>query len=112
MNSEKQELNVKRVSTRKRSRDVPRTHLTPARKRGGGPQLCPPDRRVSSNMADVKAVEVIYTIFNESTLLQVKDDLILFCLMLSHLSSFFERYLKYTMTSTPLSLIQVDRAQI
>lgn len=58
MNGEKQELRIKRVFSRKRPRDVLRTHLTPVNKRGGGSQQCPSNRRLSSIMADVKAVEV------------------------------------------------------
>lgn len=62
-------VQVKRVSTRKRSRDSLRSLLTPARKRGGpgpqqgpgggpGPQQGPQKRSFSSIMADIKAVEV------------------------------------------------------
>ncbi|XP_041666589.1 helicase POLQ-like isoform X2 [Cheilinus undulatus] len=46
MNAGRLELKVKRVCSRKRSRESLRTHLTPARKKGGGPclQQCPPER--------------------------------------------------------------------
>uniref|UniRef100_UPI0037E783D0 helicase POLQ-like isoform X2 n=1 Tax=Semicossyphus pulcher TaxID=241346 RepID=UPI0037E783D0 len=59
MNAGNSELKVKRVSSRKRSRDSLKTHLTPTRKRGGGPclQQCPTDWRLSSIMADEQAVE-------------------------------------------------------
>lgn len=66
------EIKVKRVSTRKRSREILRSHLTPAKKRGGGGpclQQCPPNRRLSSIMADIKAVEVtdLQSYINTST---------------------------------------------
>ncbi|XP_067430326.1 helicase POLQ-like isoform X2 [Thunnus thynnus] len=58
MNAAKREIKVKRVSSRKRSRDILKTHLTPARKRGGGGgEQCPRNWRLSSIMADIKAVE-------------------------------------------------------
>nr|XP_020492625.1 helicase POLQ-like [Labrus bergylta] len=59
MNAGRLGLKVKRVSSRKRSRDSLKTHLTPARKRGGGPcpQQCPPACRLSSIMADEQAAE-------------------------------------------------------
>ncbi|XP_067430309.1 helicase POLQ-like [Thunnus thynnus] len=60
MNAAKREIKVKRVSSRKRSRDILKTHLTPARKRGGGgggEEQCPRNWRLSSIMADIKAVE-------------------------------------------------------
>ncbi|XP_044029517.1 helicase POLQ-like isoform X2 [Siniperca chuatsi] len=59
MNAGKQEIKVKRVSSRKRPRDGLKTHLTPAQKRGGGtcPQPCPTAWRLGSIMADVQAAE-------------------------------------------------------
>ncbi|XP_078128012.1 helicase POLQ-like [Sander vitreus] len=61
MNSGKQEIQIKRVSSRKRSRDGLKTRLTPARKRGGNPgtqhESCPNDWKLSSIMADVPAAE-------------------------------------------------------
>ncbi|XP_070706677.1 helicase POLQ-like isoform X2 [Pempheris klunzingeri] len=58
MNAGKQEIKVKRVSCRKRSRDSLRSHLTPAKKRGGTcPQQCPKAWRCSSIMSDLPAVE-------------------------------------------------------
>ncbi|KAM6975145.1 helicase POLQ-like isoform 2-T2 [Tautogolabrus adspersus] len=59
MNAGRLGVKVKRVSSRKRSRDSLKTHLTPARKRGGGPcpQPCPPACRLSSIMADEQAAE-------------------------------------------------------
>ncbi|KAF3701621.1 Helicase POLQ-like [Channa argus] len=59
MNADKQDIKIKRVCTRKRSRDILKSHLTPAKKRGAGPrfQQCPPTRRFSSIMADIKDVE-------------------------------------------------------
>ncbi|XP_062290649.1 helicase POLQ-like [Scomber scombrus] len=60
MNEARTEIKVKRVSSRKRSRDSWKTHLTPARKRGGGgggEELCPRNWKLSSIMADIKAVE-------------------------------------------------------
>ncbi|XP_044189088.1 helicase POLQ-like [Thunnus albacares] len=61
MNAAKREIKVKRVSSRKRSRNILKTHLTPARKRGGGGggggEQCPRNWRLSSIMADIKAVE-------------------------------------------------------
>ncbi|XP_049909775.1 helicase POLQ-like isoform X1 [Epinephelus moara] len=56
-----QELKIKRVCPRKRSRVSLRTHLSPARKRGGGGgtclQQCPQPWRLSSIMADTQAAE-------------------------------------------------------
>ncbi|XP_038589066.1 helicase POLQ-like isoform X1 [Micropterus salmoides] len=54
-----QEISVKRVYSRKRSRDVLKTHLTPARKRGEVTcsQQCPQTWRLNSIMADGQAVE-------------------------------------------------------
>ncbi|XP_068561463.1 helicase POLQ-like isoform X3 [Cebidichthys violaceus] len=51
--SGRRDLQIKRVSSRKRSREEPRTHLTPVRKRGGAtcPQKCK-DWRLSSVMAE------------------------------------------------------------
>lgn len=59
MNAGEQEINVKRVYSRKRSGGGLRSHLTPARKRGGGTclQPCPKTWRLSSIMADTRAVE-------------------------------------------------------
>ncbi|CAK6983419.1 helicase POLQ-like [Scomber scombrus] len=59
MNEARTEIKVKRVSSRKRSRDSWKTHLIPARKRGGGggEELCPRNWKLSSIMADIKAVE-------------------------------------------------------
>ncbi|XP_053195867.1 helicase POLQ-like isoform X2 [Scomber japonicus] len=64
MNEARREIKVKRVSSRKRSRDSWKTQLTPARKRGGGgggggggEELCPRNWKLSSIMADIKAVE-------------------------------------------------------
>ncbi|XP_060917485.1 helicase POLQ-like isoform X1 [Labrus mixtus] len=59
MNAGRLGLKVKRVSSRKRSRDSLKTHLTPVRKRGGGPcpQQCPPACRLSGIMADEQAAE-------------------------------------------------------
>ncbi|XP_070844895.1 helicase POLQ-like [Chaetodon trifascialis] len=55
MNSGKQELNIKRVSSRKRSR----SQLTPAKKTGGDTclQQCPKNPKLSSIMADGRAAE-------------------------------------------------------
>ncbi|KAM7368580.1 hypothetical protein PAMP_012906 [Pampus punctatissimus] len=63
MNAAKREIKIKRVSTRKRSRDSLKTHLTPARKRAGalggaeGGEQCPRNWRSSSVMADINAAE-------------------------------------------------------
>uniref|UniRef100_A0A7N6FID2 Helicase POLQ-like n=1 Tax=Anabas testudineus TaxID=64144 RepID=A0A7N6FID2_ANATE len=62
MNGEKQELRIKRVFSRKRPRDVLRTHLTPVNKRGGGSQQCPSNRRLSSIMADLHFNETVLTL--------------------------------------------------
>ncbi|XP_040914250.1 helicase POLQ-like isoform X2 [Toxotes jaculatrix] len=53
MNAGKQELKIRRVSSRKRSRDSLQTHLTPARETGGGScsLQCSKSRRLSSIMA-------------------------------------------------------------
>lgn len=60
MNAATTEIRVKRVSSRKRSRDSLRSHLTPAKKSGGSScsQQCPKTSRLCSIMADVNAVEV------------------------------------------------------
>ena len=68
MNAERTEIKVRRVSSRKRSRESLKTHLTPAGKRGGGGgrggggdswlQQCPKHWSLSSIMADVQAAEV------------------------------------------------------
>lgn len=60
MNAERQEVRVKRVSSRKRSLDNVKSLLTPAKKRGGGAclQLCSQNLRVSSIMADGQAAGV------------------------------------------------------
>ena len=64
MNAERTEIKVRRVSSRKRSRESLKTHLTPARKRGGGgggdsrSQQCPQHGSLSSIMADIQAAEV------------------------------------------------------
>uniref|UniRef100_A0A8C9X4F6 Helicase POLQ-like n=1 Tax=Sander lucioperca TaxID=283035 RepID=A0A8C9X4F6_SANLU len=61
MSSGQQEIQIKRVSSRKRARDGLKTHLTPARKRGGSPgtqhESCPKNWKLSSIMADVPAAE-------------------------------------------------------
>nr|XP_046232064.1 helicase POLQ-like isoform X3 [Scatophagus argus] len=59
MNAGTQGLQVKRVHSRKRSRDSLKSHLTPAKKRGGDTcsQPCPQNRRPSSIMADGQAAE-------------------------------------------------------
>ncbi|CAJ1069888.1 hypothetical protein NFI96_018502%2C partial [Xyrichtys novacula] len=59
MNTGRLELKVKRISSRKRSRNSLKTHLTPASKRGEGPcpQECFPDCRDSRTMAEGQAVE-------------------------------------------------------
>ncbi|KAK2818515.1 hypothetical protein Q5P01_024076 [Channa striata] len=59
MNAGNQGITIKRVYARKRSRDILRSQLTPAKKRGGGPRLqqCPPARRLGSIMADIKDAE-------------------------------------------------------
>ncbi|KAG7499012.1 helicase POLQ-like isoform X1 [Solea senegalensis] len=61
------ELKIRRVSCKKRPRDGPPTHLTPARKRRGGEgagggadscsQRCPTNRRLSSVMAQTQPAE-------------------------------------------------------
>lgn len=61
MNAGKQELKIKRVSSRKRSRDSPlKSHRTPVKKKGTGTYLkeCSKNWRLDSIMADVKATEV------------------------------------------------------
>ncbi|KAM6900993.1 helicase POLQ-like isoform 2-T3 [Lycodopsis pacificus] len=58
--SGRQDLQIKRVSSRKRSREDRRTHLTPVRKRGGANYTCLQtckDWRLSSIMAEGRAVE-------------------------------------------------------
>ncbi|XP_063744846.1 helicase POLQ-like isoform X2 [Eleginops maclovinus] len=51
MNSaEKRDIRIKRVSSRKRSRESSQIHLTPERKRG--PEKCPQSCRISSIMAE------------------------------------------------------------
>ncbi|XP_018545257.1 helicase POLQ-like isoform X1 [Lates calcarifer] len=60
MNAGTQGIRIRRVSSRKRSRDSLQTHLTPARKRGGGDtclQQCPRNRRLSSIMAQIQPAE-------------------------------------------------------
>ncbi|XP_022623138.1 helicase POLQ-like isoform X1 [Seriola dumerili] len=60
MNAGKQEIQIKRVSSKKRSRVSLQTHLTPARKkRGGGTclQQCPRNRKLSSIMAQIQPAE-------------------------------------------------------
>ncbi|XP_029920603.1 helicase POLQ-like isoform X1 [Myripristis murdjan] len=61
MNAEKQEIKVRRVSTRKRTRDSLRSLLTPARKRGSTSlRQCSDSIQtwvISTAMADVKAAE-------------------------------------------------------
>ncbi|XP_028456719.1 helicase POLQ-like isoform X3 [Perca flavescens] len=63
MNSGKQEIQIKRVSCQKRSRDGLKSHLTPARKRAAKPppstqpQACPKNWKLSSIMADIPAAE-------------------------------------------------------
>ncbi|XP_070780569.1 helicase POLQ-like [Enoplosus armatus] len=92
MNAGKQEIKVKRVSSRKRSRDSLKTHLTPVPKRGGGGgggggtclQQCPKTRRLGSIMADVPAAEFCSdsedlfgdydSILDDSSLLAKLDD--------------------------------------
>lgn len=61
MNAENQEIKVKRVSSRKRSRDYFKSHLTPAQKRETTHnEQYPQNRVVTTTMADVKAAEVCY----------------------------------------------------
>lgn len=56
MSAERQQINVKRVSCRKRSREDLTSHLTPARKRGSTcVQQCPKTCRLSSIMTDTQA---------------------------------------------------------
>lgn len=66
MNAEKQEIKVRRVPTRKRTRDSFRSPLTPATKRGSTSlRQCPDsteNRVISTAMADVKATEVCYVV--------------------------------------------------
>uniref|UniRef100_A0A3Q2QWU8 Uncharacterized protein n=1 Tax=Fundulus heteroclitus TaxID=8078 RepID=A0A3Q2QWU8_FUNHE len=60
MSSGRLQVRIKRVCSRKRSRDVQKTHLTPVRKQGrggGGSPPRPPCRRSSSVMAEPPAVE-------------------------------------------------------
>ncbi|XP_071770419.2 helicase POLQ-like isoform X1 [Centroberyx gerrardi] len=61
MNAEKQEIKVRRVSSRKRSRDSLKSHLTPAKKRGSTSLgQCPDSTEngvFTSAMADIKATE-------------------------------------------------------
>lgn len=60
MNVGKQEIKVKRVSTRKRTREsLLKRHLTPTKKgEGACLEECSKNWRVGSIMADVKATEV------------------------------------------------------
>ncbi|XP_071402497.1 helicase POLQ-like isoform X3 [Centroberyx affinis] len=64
MNAEKQEIKVRRVSSRKRSRDSLKSHLTPAKKRGSTSLgQCPDSTEngvFTGAMADIKATEVCY----------------------------------------------------
>ncbi|XP_071402496.1 helicase POLQ-like isoform X2 [Centroberyx affinis] len=61
MNAEKQEIKVRRVSSRKRSRDSLKSHLTPAKKRGSTSLgQCPDSTEngvFTGAMADIKATE-------------------------------------------------------
>ncbi|XP_041825219.1 helicase POLQ-like [Melanotaenia boesemani] len=59
MNSGRLQVKIKRVCARKRSRDFLKTHLTPARKIGGGvgSPRCPPNRTIDATMTDNPAVE-------------------------------------------------------
>ncbi|XP_035770073.1 helicase POLQ-like [Neolamprologus brichardi] len=59
MNYGRLEVKIKRVCQRKRARDHLKAHLTPARKRGGAvcSPLCNSNRRISSIMAESRAVE-------------------------------------------------------
>uniref|UniRef100_A0A668AHL5 Helicase POLQ-like n=1 Tax=Myripristis murdjan TaxID=586833 RepID=A0A668AHL5_9TELE len=70
MNAEKQEIKVRRVSTRKRTRDSLRSLLTPARKRGSTSlRQCSDSIQtwvISTAMADVKAAEVCYQYCSDS----------------------------------------------
>lgn len=60
MNAGKQEIKVKRVSSRKRTRDsLLKRHLTPVKKGEGACfKECSKKRRTGSIMADVKATQV------------------------------------------------------
>lgn len=53
MNAEKQEIKVKRVSTRKRTRDSLKTNLTPAKKKG----TCT-EKRILNILMDENPTEV------------------------------------------------------
>ncbi|XP_005748455.1 helicase POLQ-like [Pundamilia nyererei] len=59
MNYGRLEVKIKRVCQRKRARDHLKAYLTPARKRGGAvcSPLCNSNRRISSIMAESRAVE-------------------------------------------------------
>lgn len=61
MNAGKQEIKVKRVSSRKRSRDSQlKSHRTPVKKKGKATYFreCSKNSRLDSIMADIKATEV------------------------------------------------------
>lgn len=60
MNAGKQEIQVKRVSSRKRTREsLLKRHLAPAKRREGAcSEECSKNWRIGSIMADVKATEV------------------------------------------------------
>lgn len=59
MNAGKQEIKVKRVSSRKRTRDsLLKRHLTPVKGEGDCFKECSKNQRIGSIMADGKATQV------------------------------------------------------